>query len=279
MSDNQSSPQVSSQTKTSLTTPVLVLISVIAVCFSLILASWILSNRTTVIRNLGTETTQDGALVNTISVQGTGVVSATPDTVEISVSFDETRDTSSAALQAVNEQVNQLRLILSDQGVAEEDIVTTNFSLSPEYDFSLDERRLIGQEARQSLRFTVKGVDAEGNKAAEVIDAVAGLSDIQFGGISFDIENKEPLYSQAREQAISQAKSRGRELADLAEVELGSVVNVSDTQVLDTTPVSFERNSIAALEDSFDAAGGTSVATGQLEVALNLTVVYEINPR
>jgi uncharacterized protein YggE len=274
----------SNVSKTSLHIPMqaTILLVAIIISFSLILGSWMLSNRTTVIRSLGAETTQDGQIVNSITVNGQGIVSAKPDLVRISVRFEETRDTSQEALSAVNQKVNELEDILSGQGVAPEDITTTSFNLSPEYDFRGDNGRvLLGQEASQRISFVVREVDEEGAKAATVIDAISGIDNIQFGSINFDIENKEEIYSQARSQAIGQAKGRAEEIADVAEVELGSVVSISDVQRQEATPQDFQQDVFSSLESISARTGGseTSISTGELEVTLNLSVVYEINPR
>ncbi len=274
-----SNPQ--SQAKSSLNIPMqaTILVTALILAFSLVLGSWLLSNRTTVIRNLGTETTQDGQIVNTITVSGQGSVSAKPDMVNMSVTFEETRDSSSEALEAVNQKVNELNDILSNQGVESKDITTTSFSLLPEYDFSSENGRiLLGQQARQTVSFSVKGVDEEGEKAAEIIDAVSEIRDAQFGPINFDVENKEEIYSQARNQAINQAKNRAQEIAETAEVELGSVVNIRDIQTEDITPQSFNSD-ISAIGSRSGGGGETSISTGELEINLNISVIYEINPR
>jgi uncharacterized protein YggE len=275
---NQENNQINKSKKIQFSTQFVILATAIIITTGLILGSWILSNRTTVIRSLGSETTQDGQIANTISVSGEGKVSAKPDLVRISVSFEETKTTSQQALEAVNQKINELKEVLSKQGVASQDITTTDFRLFPEYNFTQQGRDLLGQQASQSVSFSIKNVDEQGQKAAVIIDEISKIDNVRFNSVNFDIENKENIYSQARKLAMEQAKVRAKEIAEASEVEIGSVINIKDFQQQESLPRPFESN---IQENNVRTEGGnaTAINTGELEISLNINVIYEINPK
>ena len=74
-----------------------------------------------------------------------------------------------------------------DQGVAQEDIQTTDYSIYPEYDYSGQRERIVGYRVTNMLQVTVRDIDQSG----AVIDAAtaAGGDASQVGGVSLVIED------------------------------------------------------------------------------------------
>jgi len=249
------------------------LFAVLAICLTVVGSTWFISQRPTVIRNVGTEKTQNGVIINTLSVTGSGSVSAKPDMATIRVAISETKNTSGEALKAANEKINQILDISKKNGAEEKNITTTQFDIQTEYDYGGSERKIIGQKANQTLQIILKNVDEKGEKAAKIVDSLSSISNIQIQGISFDIENKESVYQQARKEAFDQAKKRANESATLAGVTLGNVVTINDVQV--QTPV--VQNAVSANMMLKDSTSSTTISTGTLTTSIQVEVVFEIN--
>jgi uncharacterized protein YggE len=252
-----------------------VLVAVLFLCFGGLVAVLILSNTNFYIKNLGTSLVQDGKLVNTITVTGDGKIFAKPDMAEFTVSISELAQTSSEALTNANKKIDEVMNVLRGNAIDANDIQTSQLSIYPEYDYARGVAVLKGQRATVSLNVKVKKIDEKATKVSKVIDEVSKVTNIQLGSISFDIEDKTTFFSKARTEAFNKAKQKAEELANLSGVKLLKPVSISDATYdvsapMPATPASFGGKAAA------DSAVSTSVSTGQLEIRVNLGVIYGI---
>lgn len=84
---------------------------------------------------------------NTLSIVGAGSVSTDPDIAQFSVTATITKKTTTTALSAVNDLINQVSLILSAKGLPKANYTTQGISLYPQYDYSTNVTVLSGQQA------------------------------------------------------------------------------------------------------------------------------------
>lgn len=253
---------------------VIAVTAIIALVVTVIALALIFLNTPIYIKSLGNSLEQNGALVNTVTVAGDGKVTVKPDMATITLSVSELADTSAQALQNANVKMNQVSDILKSNGVADNDIKTSQFSIYPEYDYSSGTAVVKGQRATISLSVDIKGLDAQATKATKIIDQVSGIDKIQLGSISFDLENKEQAYNQARELAFNKAKQKAEDLAKLSGVTLLKPVSITDlsTNVSSPTPIGL-LNASAASADSVK----TSISSGDLDLSISLNVVFGID--
>ncbi len=219
------------------------------------------------VENTGTE----GATASGIAVSGRGEVFGTPDTLQMSFGVSVLRPTVKQAVADAAALADQLISNLTSSGVATEDIQTANYSIYPEYDYSGDQRRLVGYRVGNTVTAKIRDVDSAGS----VIDAaVVGVGDeIQVSGVSFSIEDDEELISAARAAAWEDARSKAQQLADLAGLTLGNAVMISES-VVGTPPQPLYR---AAFDEAVGASVETPIEAGQQQVAVNLQVRFETN--
>lgn len=76
------------------------------------------------------------------------------------------------------------------------------------------------------LHITVRKIDTVGDVLSRAVEAGAN----QAWGVSFDIDDPEPLAQKSRAEAVEDARKQGEELAKLAGVKLGRVVSVMDEE-------------------------------------------------
>ena len=204
-----------------------------------------------------------------ISVSGQGSVTAKPDTALLSLGVSVFADTARGARSEAADAMTTLLDSLKRNGIDEKDIKTTQFSLNPEYDYSRSgSPRLIGYRVTNAVSVKVRDL----NRAAEVIDeAVDAVGDpIQISGISFTVDDPKPLLSQARAQAMADAKAKAEELAKLAEVTQGKPIAISETSSGGTPPVFYAARALEA------TGAATPIEPGQLEITVSVQVTYAI---
>lgn len=250
--------------------------AVFLICITIIVSTLIISNGSFYIKNIGGAVEQNGKLVNTISVSGDGKVFAVPDMATLTISDTELATTSAAALDKVNQKMNQVLTVLKNNGIASTDIQTSNVNIYPQYDYTSSGTVLKGQQASVSLSVKVKKLDSKASKVTSILDQSAQISNIQIGSISFDIEDKTTFFSQARKAAFDKAKQKATELASLSSVKLLSPVSISDTTTDITPPITYNNVAQDSAVKAPSPAGSTSIQTGQLQVSVSLNVVFGI---
>ena len=207
------------------------------------------------------------------SVSSEGEVFAKPDIATISFGVQTDRyDEAVEATQAGNVKMNAVMDSLKELGIEEKDIKTTQYNLNPVYSWPKDEgvRQLSGYELYQSV--TVKIRDLE--KIGEIIEAVSSVGANQIGNVNFTIDDTEELQAEARADAIAKAKLKAKDIAKQAGISLGKIINVYESS--NPQPVMY-RNDFAYSEAVGMGAGAIpDVATGEMEVTVNVTLTYKI---
>ena len=94
-----------------------------------------------------------------ISVTGMGEVTGTPDTVEVDLGVSVLGETVDQATATAAERAEAVIADLTSNGVAEEDITTTDYSIYPEYDYSGNQERLVGYRVTSTVRAKIRDLD------------------------------------------------------------------------------------------------------------------------
>jgi uncharacterized protein YggE len=213
----------------------------------------------------------------TISVTGTGKISAAPDTAEITVGVTNQGKTAREALSANNEAMARLLEIVKEHGVASKDVQTSNINISPQYSQprppapgrAPDEGfvpRIVGYNVTNTVSITSRNLD----KLGELLDAVVGGGANQMHGISFRVDEPEKLLDQARKKAMADAKRKAEQLAGEAGVVLGPPMQISESGGYVPQPKMMGRAMMMAAE------AAVPVAPGEQELNVSVSVVYEL---
>jgi uncharacterized protein YggE len=210
-----------------------------------------------------------GGLPPGISVSGEGEVTGTPDTLSMTFGVSVLRPTVAEAVGEAAAKADAVIQALRDSGVAEEDVQTANYSISPEYNYRDTGQELIGYRVQNTVIAKITDVDAAG----ATIDAAvsAGGDEVRVSGVSFAIEDDDELVQAARAAAWEDAQSKAEELAQLAGVTLGPPVAISES-FTSVPPTPFYAGGFdAAVEEAV-----TPIVPGEQTVTVNLSVEYSI---
>ena len=215
-------------------------------------------------------TSSEGESATGIAVSGAGEVYGTPDTLQMRFGVSVLRPSVDDAVGDAAALADGLISSLESSGVAQEDIQTANYSINPEYDYSGDQRRLVGYRVNNTVVAKIRDLDSAGS----VIDAtVASVGDeIQVSGVSFSIEDDTELIAAARTAAWDDALAKAEQLATLAGIELGEAVMISES-FSSPAPLPVYRDFAAADEAAFE----TPIEAGQQQVAVTLQVRFSTN--
>ena len=205
-----------------------------------------------------------------ISVSGEGKVSGAPDvaalTLGVSALAPSVKDARDQAATAMNGVVDSIK----GNGVDAKDIQSTQFSIQPEYNYRDNNQELSGYRVTNIVTAKVRNID---NTSKVIDDAVAAGGDLtQVQDISFTIDDPSKLQDEARAEAVKDAQTKAQRLADLAGVKLGEPISISETGV---QPLGGNFG-VGAAERNLAAPAPSPIEPGQLEVTLDVQVLYAI---
>ncbi len=203
----------------------------------------------------------------TITVSASGRVSAEPDRVRLQAGLTTEADTARKALTDNNRVMRELIQELEREGIAEQDVQTSNFNVSPRY--SRPERggtaRINGYQVSNQVSVTVREID----RAGDILDTLVRLGANQMSGMSFEVSDADELKDRAREKAMKAARRRADLLARAAGAEVGDVIGIAeDAPMHSPRPVAMRR---AAMAES-----SVPIAAGSQELVARVTVTWKL---
>ena len=164
----------------------------------------------------------------TVNVSGTGQISAQPDVAVVTLGVQTEAEEAATALTENSQQMQALMDVLKDADIATEDIQTQVVRLYPRYEQQPGEegqRELVGYTASNVVEVRLRDLEAVGN----VLDAAVQAGGNRIEGIHFEVSDPAAYLDQARDAAWNDAQHKAEQLADLAGVELGEVLAISES--------------------------------------------------
>lgn len=203
-----------------------------------------------------------------ITVSGTGSVEAAPDMATLTLGVTSQDAEAAAAVRANSEAVARVLSQLERLGIETRDIQTRDLSVSPVWSGRRPQQeeapRITGFVATNRVFVRVRDL----GRLGEILDAVVSEGANDFGGLSFAVQEPEPLIAEARAKAVADATEKARQLAEAAGVTLGRVISIDEHG--GAHPVM--RRAEMAMAD----AGRVPVAPGEISVELSVSMVFGI---
>ncbi len=206
-----------------------------------------------------------------LSVSGKGEVPAVPDIVNLRLGVEAQRASVAEAQSEAAEAMNTVKAALTENGVAEKDIQTQQFSIYKitRWDRETEQEVVIGYRVTNMVTAKIREME----KAGSIIDAVveAGGDLTRIDSLSFSIDDPTAYYDEARTKAMTDAKAKAEQLADLAGVSLGKPTYISESTQI-PYPVYPREISIGAEA----APAPTPISPGETTITVTVAVVYAI---
>ncbi|MEM8649709.1 MAG: SIMPL domain-containing protein [Pseudomonadota bacterium] len=210
-----------------------------------------------------------------ISVTGTGTVETTPDMAVISVGVVREAKTAREALSANNEAMAKVLAAMKEQGIADKDLQTSNFNISPNLVYpkrtSTGEQpapRIVGYTVSNNLTIRIR----ELAKVGEILDETVSLGVNQGGGIQFLNAETKPFLKEARVKDVEDAKEKAQTLAEASGVTLGKILSINEGgSVNRPRPVAYARSATVA------EAAAVPVAAGENSYSVTVQIRWAIS--
>jgi uncharacterized protein YggE len=215
-----------------------------------------------------TDQVESTSPLRTLGVTGTGQVYLTPDIATISIGVRTDHESASEAVADNNALIQQVVAALTDLGVAENDIQTSNFSIYPQQQYD-DQGNIISTiyVVENTVMVTIRDLEMLG----DVLDTAVANGANSIYGIQFDVEDKSAAQTEARQKAVEDAQAKAGELAEAAGVSLGQIQTISESTVY-PGPIFDGRGGGAEQA----VASAVPISPGQLTITSDVNIVFVI---
>ena len=199
----------------------------------------------------------------TVEVVGEGIVYATPDMVNISISIEKEGLDLKNLRQKNGEAVAQVLQLLSKE-LPMENFQTSYVSLYKDDYNKLNKYRVV-----QNINIKLEDISKYDNLMNAIFDA--GVNRID--GISFGVKNKEKLLQEARVAAIDNARKKALLYAVSLDQNIGKAIKIKEvnSHFNDIQPV--ERMSKISLGST---GSDNTLAVGKIAIEAQVNVAFEL---
>ena len=209
-----------------------------------------------------------------ISVSATGSATVVPDMARLDLSVQRQAKTARAALDANNEAMAAVLAEMKQQGIADRDLQTSNFNIQPQYHYPKSSSgghkapKLTGYIVSNSLTVRIRDLAMLGS----ILDKSVSLGVNSGGGITFTTDKPEPVIEQARKNAVASAIAKARTLTEAAGVNLGRILEISETNRQPPRP-----RAMARMETAMAADAAVPIAAGENSYSVTVNIRWELN--
>jgi uncharacterized protein YggE len=202
-----------------------------------------------------------------ISVSGMGEVQTQPDIAIIGLGVQTQAESAQSALDENNVKTQSLMDALDGAGIPSENIRTQSFQLIPKYNYDKESRTqtLIGYSVSNFIQVQTDNLDDLGVLLDLVVDA--GANNIQ--SINYEVSDTQPFASQARQDAVENARMKAEQLADLTGSSLGSMIKIQESSNL---PEPIVQQSNFATE-----AAKVPIEPGNYRIQVNVNITWMLS--
>jgi len=203
----------------------------------------------------------------TISVQGTATVYAQPDMASASAGIESRGTTPEEALAANTKVMKSLMTAIKRHGVADRDIETSGFNVSPVYSqqTSRGTMDIEGYQVTNQVTVRLRDMDKLGGLLSSLVESGAN----RLHGVSFNVADPAKLQDEARKGAIADAKRRADLFAAAAGVKVKRILSISESGGV-APPMPMAMRAMKA------GAEAVPVAGGEQAISAAVSAVYEI---
>lgn len=201
----------------------------------------------------------------TITVQGEGIIKAKPNIVIVMLGIQTNNKDVKQAQDENALQSKQVLDALKQLPIADTDIKTISYTITPQYEYINDQAVLQDYRVEQIYEITVLNAQ----KAGEVYEVAVSNGANVATGLRFQLSDANTYYEKALMQALQQAKTKARVIADTYKLNIHSV------------PLSLVEESSSFPQESMsystlNAKTAPSIQLGELEIIATIRAIFSI---
>lgn len=197
------------------------------------------------------------------------VVRSAPDVAQVGAGVVTRAATAREALTQNSQAMDRIIARLRQLGIARDDIQTSNFNVSPQYDYDQATREQVfrGYDVNNQVQVTLRDLP----RAAEILDALVSAGANNIYGPNFMLEDDVAAKAEARRLAFA----RGQRMAE----DYARMAGYSSVRLLEISESVQHRGPMpqAAMMRTMDVSeSAPPIEPGQVGTGVSITVKYEM---
>jgi hypothetical protein len=221
------------------------------------------------------KTFERGSAPASISVTGTGEVTAIPDIATITFAARESAKTVPEAQAVVDAKIKAALASLASLGVSDKDMKTTSYTVNPVYNTQpiycitvpcpQGKTVITGYEVANIIQVKIRKIENAGQALA-----VLGTDNItEVSGPNFNVDNMDAVTTSAKDKAIVDAKAKALTTAKSLGVELGDITQYSENAG-GYYPAPYAMGAMAKASDALSLPQGENVIKSQVTITYSI---------
>lgn len=207
----------------------------------------------------------NGTLLN---ISASAEATRIPDVARISAGVVTQATDSNGALRANAQQMDKVMAAIKKSGIAERDVQTSGVSLNPQYKYEDNKApQIVGYQASNTVNIKVRDI----SKLGAVLDGLADQGANQINGPMFSIDQPEPVYDQARMDALKKAQERAQTYAKNLNLRVVRIVSIDETNNGGFQPMAVLSAAPRAAKEF-----NSPISPGETTLSVTLNVVFEL---
>jgi uncharacterized protein YggE len=218
-----------------------------------------------------TSAPQASAFAETVTVEGTGHASVTPDRFTFTVGVQTVAPTVDDAVSQNNTRVAKIIAALKKAGAQDADIQTAQFNIWPQQDYRENQLpRILGYQVSNSITVRSTKVADAGRLLGIAIGAGVNTS----SGINFEVSDPARGRDAGLRSAFEDARAKASLLAQAAGRSLGRVLMINEGTERAPQPYPMPTRTMAM--ESRVANADVPVESGTTELTFHITATFEL---
>ena len=216
----------------------------------------------------------------TISVSGSATASSNPDSLVIILGVESEAKTANDSLSQNSDSLNSVISALTNSGISEDEIQTSNFSIYPIYDsikdFSGNWKQILnGYRVSNILSIQTDKI----NSAGDIIDAAVSSGANRVDNVSFQLSDDR--LQKISDDLIADAINDATQKAEKALVPLKQKIVGVKSVVIHDNVVPYYDSPMRASFDGFAESSMKSapIMSGDEEITTNVSVIFYISQK
>jgi len=209
--------------------------------------------------------------IDTITVNGEGKVSVTPDEAVVTVAVETDAADAAAALDTNSKDMQKVLNALKAQGIKDTEIETANVAVYPnrQYDPQTGKESLVGYRATNSVTVTLTDL----TKVPAVFAAATEAGANNITGPVWQLSDNNQAVKEALTRATENALGKAQTLATASGVKVGPILVLNEGSV-STPPIYRDSAYAAAVPDSVTPP---PTSPQMIDVTASITATYRMD--
>ncbi|MGH8076388.1 MAG: SIMPL domain-containing protein [Lysobacter sp.] len=211
-------------------------------------------------------TSVDGTL---LSVSAQAEAKRVPDIATLSAGVVTQAADANSAMRANADEMAKVVAAIKAAGIAERDVQTSGVNLNPQYRYAENlPPAITGYQASNNVNIIVRDI----GKLGKILDALVATGANQVNGPSFDVDDKESAFDEARRAAVEKAKGRAEMYAKTLGMRVRRIVSISEGGGYGPP----RPMPMMAMRMEKGQAADTSISPGENTLSVSIDVIFEL---